>query len=825
MAQPIFNSLHYRRDLVEARDVESLLRMRFPDATKARMIAASAALDITVINWASSPLAFWANVLDEAARIGALAALLDAVDVALCPAPKEARIRAALAGVRQVSAANGSLSPARLLLRGDRSFLGREMLRDTVDELRDWHSPAAILVVRGNQASGRSETQILLAECSDLSREKLILLHESLTFESSVRAIWRGAGLAGSPPAVDANPLSTESAVLMDFWTDVKDALEAQDRYLWILFDDVDKRPGRIAVHTLAQSLAICLADLSFQHRLRLVMLGYPAPDLPRAVKHHLARNDATGTIDRAHVLEFVSYCARIKGQMISDAGTAADHEACGADRRVVAPGLFLTARTVAERFAVGIGHEVRLIEGRAPWIDLQAEGGRATDRPHRRLQIGRVVLIHPYWDCVILEVVAPDEGTPVVVAHPWRSEQESALVAERVQNAYDIKRLMPGNYRGRQLEASFGNTVSAGLDDVNALGSDFGAPVFDLSGQLLGVRFASQFLVSSRFVPAWEQLCDPAVTDCGIGTPADPQDAAAWVGAWQTLIAPSHNVLLDAYVVRATGDIERAQALLADVEPNDPRTDDRELLLAACELEGDRQLATQRLHRLIDAAPQYAWNDVDLDALVATRLRLAVDAEAELAMLQLQFERPALARLVRPEDFRVIAPPMDDLPWRRGPSELVTAALHSDLPQEALAVASRIVEASQRCEGLQRWTWGQGAGLAHLDNLLARRAGEARELAASYVAFPLEMVRASADYLLETTGLAPHPRFGWTPLVNVLARWRASDGHHPPPDGATRRICRTGCCVTAEPVHWQRCCPWRAGVGGRAPGRRASCT
>ena len=112
--------------------------------------------------------------------------------------------------------------------------------------------------------------------------------------------------------------------MLMDFWTDVKEALETNDRLLWVLFDDLDKGAGRIAVRTLAEVLAIRLKDVSFQRRVRLVMLGYPDPTLPAKVTATLVRNDTTEKIDDSHVRAFVDFCAKVAGKSLGDAALAA---------------------------------------------------------------------------------------------------------------------------------------------------------------------------------------------------------------------------------------------------------------------------------------------------------------------------------------------------------------------------------------------------------------------------------------------------------------------------------------------------------------------
>ena len=61
MANPIFASKRYRRDLAEARALEEQLKLRFPEAVEARTIVGGAALDDTEIDMTGAPSTFWAG--------------------------------------------------------------------------------------------------------------------------------------------------------------------------------------------------------------------------------------------------------------------------------------------------------------------------------------------------------------------------------------------------------------------------------------------------------------------------------------------------------------------------------------------------------------------------------------------------------------------------------------------------------------------------------------------------------------------------------------------------------------------------------------------
>lgn len=302
MSNPILDATRFRRDLPEAARLEKELANTYFDRDEARNLAQKVGMLPAELDVTGPPSTFWQRILDTAAKKpGGVQKLIDMVDEAAV----NQSLRDAIDAVRKVTI-TGSLQISRLLLDGKRPFLGRQNLRSVLPELRTWKGAAAVLVVRGAPDTGRTETQFLVA---DHNQDRQVLLDENLPLKSTMRAIWRMAGAAGEAPVPSAEPLTTESALLMDFWTDVHEALETHDRRLWVLFDDLDKGPGRVEVRALAEVLAIRLRDVVFQRRLRLVLLGYPDPQLPQKVQATLVRNDTTEELDTSHVQAFLDFC------------------------------------------------------------------------------------------------------------------------------------------------------------------------------------------------------------------------------------------------------------------------------------------------------------------------------------------------------------------------------------------------------------------------------------------------------------------------------------------------------------------------------------
>lgn len=76
----------------------------------------------------------------------------------------------------------------------------------------------------------------------------------------------------------------------------------------------------------------------------------------------------------------------------------------------VVAPGLLMTNRHVAEIFSAGLGTHIDFRPGAKAGIDFKQE--RITQKADaKRIDIRRVAMIHPYWDMALLEVEGFEDG------------------------------------------------------------------------------------------------------------------------------------------------------------------------------------------------------------------------------------------------------------------------------------------------------------------------------------------------------------------------------------------------------------------------------
>ena len=157
----------------------------------------------------------------------------------------------------------------------------------------------------------------------------------------------------------------------------------------------------------------------------------------------------------------------------------------------VVGAGRVMTNRHVAEIFANGLGDKsITFKSGLSAGLDLKRERG---DGQGTVLKVTRVLLIHPYWDCAVLEVEGlPPTAKPLLLsaeAAPDLRDREMAVIgypaydprnpAEVQDDLFDgvfrIKRLQPGLLETPAGAASFGKIVQALGHDASNSGRQFG--------------------------------------------------------------------------------------------------------------------------------------------------------------------------------------------------------------------------------------------------------------------------------------------------------------------------------------------------------------
>lgn len=214
----------------------------------------------------------------------------------------------------------------------------------------------------------------------------------------------------------------------------------------------------------------------------------------------------------------------------------------------VVAPGLLMTNRHVAQLFCSGLGAKwVRLVQRGA--FTPKREGPDPVDSP--RYRVRSVKMIHPYWDMALLDIpdlpdghvrldpVDPKAARPkvAVVGYPAFDPRNDRDVQSRVFSGYYyVKRLSPGYLTGRRRTESFRQYVDAATHDASTLGGNSGSAVIDVaSGNIVALHFAGRYLDTNYGVPAFELARDRRVIDAGVRfTRTAPDDGIAWSDHWR---------------------------------------------------------------------------------------------------------------------------------------------------------------------------------------------------------------------------------------------------------------------------------------------------
>lgn len=222
----------------------------------------------------------------------------------------------------------------------------------------------------------------------------------------------------------------------------------------------------------------------------------------------------------------------------------------------LVGDGLLMTNRHVAELFVLGLG--VRKLAFRAGLEKAGVDFVREVRHPEPStlFEVGRIVMVHPYWDMALLEVtgvdatrrpleldpVHPDDMLDrdvVVIGYPARDPRNDLALQNRIfGGVYEVKRFQPGCARGVRQTRSFGKTVAALSHDSSTLGGNSGSAVLDArTGRVLGLHFGGVYLDSNFAVPAYELSRDARIVAAGVRFAATSATGPTpWDSYWRSL-------------------------------------------------------------------------------------------------------------------------------------------------------------------------------------------------------------------------------------------------------------------------------------------------
>jgi len=222
----------------------------------------------------------------------------------------------------------------------------------------------------------------------------------------------------------------------------------------------------------------------------------------------------------------------------------------------VVAPGLIMTNRHVADIFIDGVGDRGLVFRsGISPGFSDSFAPDNDEDPP---LAVTGVRMLHPYWDMALIEVAGltaePLKLSPkdaggyekdevAIIGYPSYDPRNDADVQLKLfDRRFGIKQLQPGLLRERRPAESFGKIVEALTHDCSTLAGNSGSAMIHIgSGQVLGLHFGGEYLERNFAVAACDLALDGRVVATGINfdPEASPAGPPSWSGHWRDLDEP----------------------------------------------------------------------------------------------------------------------------------------------------------------------------------------------------------------------------------------------------------------------------------------------
>jgi DNA/RNA endonuclease G (NUC1) len=218
----------------------------------------------------------------------------------------------------------------------------------------------------------------------------------------------------------------------------------------------------------------------------------------------------------------------------------------------LVGQNLLMTNRHVAEIFSSGLGRRsISLIHEMKTKVDFLREAG---SDEKKLFQVAKVVMVHPYWDMALLRIEDLPQEHPrlrlslrapedmfdqdiVVVGYPASDPRNPPDVLNQVfGGVFQVKRLQPGKIGGSGATArfvrydynSYDKLVPTMLHNASTLGGNSGSAILDpVTGDVIGLHFAGEYLKFNCGVPAFELGKDARVVDAGVTFRGKPKTQA----------------------------------------------------------------------------------------------------------------------------------------------------------------------------------------------------------------------------------------------------------------------------------------------------------
>jgi pimeloyl-ACP methyl ester carboxylesterase len=276
----------------------------------------------------------------------------------------------------------------------------------------------------------------------------------------------------------------------------------------------------------------------------------------------------------------------------------------------MVGKNVLMTNRHVAKLFVQGVGKGSKYVTFQSqmnPHFNTKLEVGEQSEVGEDfKFRIVKPLLIHPHWDAAFFQV-EPPEGSKLppplklktsssafdggeiqhifVVGYPMFDQRNDVNEQMNIfRRIFGRKRLMPGYLNGyRDVRTKWNALLHATKHDASTLGGNSGSAIINLlTGEVLSLHFAGEYLVSNYGVPTWELAKDPHVNNADmelnfvdepiIGLAAVPPEPPIWLDSWKDLAS-----LLPENIIsnEVTGGNNGGNIVLSDETPLQPAVPD----------------------------------------------------------------------------------------------------------------------------------------------------------------------------------------------------------------------------------------------------------
>jgi hypothetical protein len=246
----------------------------------------------------------WTEVLDRLTAGRRLQALCDTVLAETAWSAAHPAIRAVLTAVDAVD------TP---LLASEHVFLDRKPLRAELKKLATDGSPARVLLVRGPSGSGKSWTQLLVADVArSLGAESVYLVPGVVsTVDEVVDNLFSTLGnMNAIPPR-----LETDDAWYRKVCVKLQELGQQKKVVTWVVVDDLGDYPQGprldLEIRRFFEQFALQTASPAFARWFRLVLLDYPDGSVPTKWKNFWVEDRPSEThVNEAPLKEYLLHWA-----------------------------------------------------------------------------------------------------------------------------------------------------------------------------------------------------------------------------------------------------------------------------------------------------------------------------------------------------------------------------------------------------------------------------------------------------------------------------------------------------------------------------------